>query len=99
MSQPPPQTNALAIAAVVSGGLGWVGVPLIASIAAVICGHLARTQIRQTGERGDELAVVGLVLGYAHIVMLCLVTAGLVVFYGGLIAFIAFIAAVGVAGQ
>ena len=70
--------------------------PLIASIAAVICGHLARTQIRQTGERGDELAVVGLVLGYAHIVMLCLVTAGLVVFYGGLIAFIA---AVGVAGQ
>ncbi|HBQ12781.1 MAG TPA: hypothetical protein DEF51_17140, partial [Myxococcales bacterium] len=83
MSQPPPQTNALAIAAVVSGGLGWVGVPLIASIAAVICGHLARTQIRQTGERGDELAVVGLVLGYAHIVMLCLVTAGLVVFYGG----------------
>ncbi|RZO58136.1 MAG: DUF4190 domain-containing protein [Sandaracinaceae bacterium] len=96
MSQPPPQTNALAIAAVVSGGLGWVGVPLIASIAAVICGHLARTQIRQTGERGDELAVVGLVLGYAHIVMLCLVTAGLVVFYGGLIAFIA---AVGVAGQ
>jgi len=96
VSQPPPQTNALAIAAVVSGGLGWVGVPLIASIAAVICGHLARTQIRQTGERGDELAVVGLVLGYAHIVMLCLVTAGLVVFYGGLIAFIA---AVGVAGQ
>jgi len=96
VNQPPPQTNALAIAAVVSGGLGWVGVPLIASIAAVICGHLARTQIRQTGERGDELAVVGLVLGYAHIVMLCLVTAGLVVFYGGLIAFIA---AVGVAGQ
>lgn len=96
MSQPPPQTNALAIAAVVSGGLGWVGVPLIASIGAVICGHLARAQIRQTGEKGDELAVVGLVLGYTHIVMLCLVTAGLVVFYGGLIAFIA---AVGIAGQ
>jgi len=39
----------------------------LAAIPAVILGHLARGQIRQTGERGDGMAVAGLVLGYLAI--------------------------------
>ena len=36
-------------------------------IPAVILGHLARPHIRQTGERGDGMAIAGLVLGYLGI--------------------------------
>ncbi|MGE0787437.1 MAG: DUF4190 domain-containing protein [Sandaracinaceae bacterium] len=81
-------TNQMAIVSVIAGAVGWVGVPLVASIVAIITGHMARQQIRQSGEEGDTLAIAGLVLGYAHIAMLCLVGAALVVFYGGLAAFI-----------
>lgn len=32
---------------------------------AIVCGHIARRQIRTTGEQGDGLALAGLILGYA----------------------------------
>jgi len=54
-----PPTNGLAIGSMVCGIL-----PMIAAFPAIIFGHLARAQIRQTGERGDSMAVAGLVLGY-----------------------------------
>ncbi len=59
-------TSGLAIGALVCGileifTLGFAAIP------AVILGHLARTQIRQTGERGDGMAIAGLVLGYLGI--------------------------------
>lgn len=63
---PVPPTNGLAIGAMICGiaelfTLGFAAIP------AVILGHLARGQIRQTGERGDGLAIAGLVLGYLGI--------------------------------
>lgn len=59
-------TNGLAVGSMVCGvleifTLGFAAVP------AVILGHVARAQIRQTGERGDGMAVAGLVLGYMGI--------------------------------
>lgn len=51
-----PRTNSLAVAALVFGFV----FPLIA----IPLGHIARRQISRTGEQGDGLAVVGLVLGY-----------------------------------
>jgi hypothetical protein len=59
-------TSGLAVGALVCGileifTLGFAAIP------AVILGHLARTQIRRTGERGDGMAVAGLVLGYLGI--------------------------------
>ena len=59
-------TSGLAIGALVCGileifTLGFAAIP------AVILGHMARTQIRQTGERGDGMAIAGLVLGYLGI--------------------------------
>jgi hypothetical protein len=59
-------TSGLAIGALVCGileifTLGFAAIP------AVILGHLARTQIKRTGERGDGMAIAGLVLGYLGI--------------------------------
>ena len=55
-------TNGLAVAALVCGiaqfALGVTFIP------AIICGHMARRQIRMTGEGGDGMALAGLILGY-----------------------------------
>lgn len=59
---PAPPTNGLAIAALVCGVGGFV--VGLSFIPAIICGHLARRQIRQTGEQGAGLALAGLILGY-----------------------------------
>jgi hypothetical protein len=61
-----PTTNGLAVGSLVCGileifTLGFAAIP------AVILGHVARGQIKQTGERGDGMAVAGLVLGYLGI--------------------------------
>jgi hypothetical protein len=59
---PAPPTNGLAIAALACGvGQFVTGVTFIP---AIICGHLARRQIRRTGEQGDGMALAGLILGY-----------------------------------
>jgi hypothetical protein len=85
---PAPQatTNSRAIASCVCGVGQLVGGP-IAGIAAVVLGHQARRQIRETGEQGDGLAVTGLVLGYIGlgIVLLAIVAfllAGVAVTHG-----------------
>jgi hypothetical protein len=61
-------TNGLAVAALISGIVGWVLAPLFGGIAAVVLGHLALNQIKKTGEEGSGLAIGGLVLGYANVV-------------------------------
>jgi hypothetical protein len=78
MGYPPvmayPTTNGLAVASLVSGllWLGWFG-----SIVAVILGHVALRQIKQSGgrETGNGLAIAGLVLGYMGVATLLLVLA------------------------
>lgn len=61
---PPPSrpTNPYAIGALICG----LGVCLggITAIPAVILGYTAKAQLRQSGEEGDGLANVGLVLGW-----------------------------------
>ena len=71
---PTPPTNTLAMVSLVSGILGWVLIPILASIVAVVTDHMARTQIKQSmgAEGGDGLAVAGLILGYASIAINCL---------------------------
>lgn len=60
----PPASNGLAIASLCTGIVGWTVVPVLSSIAAIIFGHMARAQIRRTGEQGDGFAIAGLILGY-----------------------------------
>ncbi|RXZ39775.1 DUF4190 domain-containing protein [Agromyces binzhouensis] len=45
-------------------GLGALMVGPISSIAAIVCGHIARAQIRRTGEQGAGAALTGLIFGY-----------------------------------
>ena len=59
---PAPRTNGMAIAALACGIGGFFVFP--ASFAAVVLGHIARREIRRTGEAGDGMATAGLVLGY-----------------------------------
>jgi len=63
---PVAPTNGLAIGSMVCGFAGIVTFGF-AAIPAVILGHIARSQIKQTGEPGDGMAVTGLVLGYMGI--------------------------------
>jgi Domain of unknown function (DUF4190) len=70
-------TNGLAIAALVCGVGGFfIG---LSFIPAIICGHIARRQIRQTGEQGAGLALAGLILGYVGIVLFAALIAVFVV--------------------
>ena len=68
-----PRTNSVAVVALI---LGFV-FPL--TLAAIPLGHIARRQIAQTGERGDGLAVAGLVLGYLGLVTVLIAVGVLVV--------------------
>jgi len=67
--QPPPPswTNSMAIAAMVLGVAEFFTAGLTA-IPAVVCGHIARRQMKLTSQRGDGLATSGLVLGYMAII-------------------------------
>jgi hypothetical protein len=55
-------TNGLAVIAFVCGLAQFVIV--LTFIPAIVCGHIARAQIRRTGEGGGGLALAGLILGY-----------------------------------
>jgi outer membrane lipoprotein SlyB len=50
-------------------GIGQIIIPIFGAIIAIITGHVARGQIRRTGEHGDGLAIAGLVLGYIGILI------------------------------
>jgi len=62
------RTNGFAVGALVCGIF-----PVFLGIPAVILGHAARGQIRKSGERGDAMAVTGLVLGYLWITIMVLI--------------------------
>jgi hypothetical protein len=68
-----PRTNALAGVSL-GFGIGQFMIPIAGAIIAIVCGHVARSQIRRTGENGDGLAVAGLVLGYLGVLIPALIT-------------------------
>jgi len=70
----PVRTNSLAVAALVCGVAEFFTLGLTA-LPAVILGHMARSQIRRTGEHGRGLALAGLILGWAAIILFVLVVA------------------------
>jgi|HubBroStandDraft_5_1064220.scaffolds.fasta_scaffold16221_3 hypothetical protein len=70
----PARTNPLAIASLACG-VGQPFTGMLSTIPAIVLGHMARREIRRTGEDGTGLATVGLVLGwtgFAVLVVACL---------------------------
>ncbi len=68
----PVRTNTLAVAALACG-LGQPFTAFLSTIPAIVLGHLARREIRRTGERGAGLATAGLTLGWIGASVLLLI--------------------------
>jgi len=81
------ETSGWAIFSLISGLLGWMGVFGVGGLAAIIAGHVAKSQIRSSQGRlgGDGLATAGLVLGYLNIGLAILGGCLLLLIFGGLI--------------
>ncbi|GAA5119756.1 DUF4190 domain-containing protein [Luteolibacter yonseiensis] len=79
----PGTRSGWAVASLVFGILGLVSCMLFLGIPAVVCGHVALQQIRNSRGRivGEDTAHGGLLYGYLCVVILfCLMTAAVVVF-------------------
>jgi hypothetical protein len=74
MVTPWARTNGLAIASLACGLAQFAFGPL-ATIPAIVLGHVARSQIRRTGEQGAGLAFAGLVLGWGAVILGIVLTA------------------------
>lgn len=63
------RTSSLAVVSLVMGIAGYLGVPLIGAIAAIITGNLAKKEIQANPETltGEEMARWGMILGWVNI--------------------------------
>jgi uncharacterized membrane protein len=77
--RPVTTTNGLAVASLACGLAQFVFGPL-PTIPAIVFGHVARHQIRRTGEQGAGMALAGLLLGWAAVIFGIIAIAGLAVF-------------------
>lgn len=91
-------TSSMAIVSLVAGILGWTLAPWLGSVVAIITGHMARSEIRRSNGtiEGDGLAITGLVLGWASILLTVLIVLAIILFFGGLAVVLA---AVGLSGN
>lgn len=90
MDNAPRPTSGLAVASLVGGILGWTLMPIIGSLVGIICGHMARAEIRRDPRiEGDGMAVAGLVLGWVSIALSVLTLLAIIFIFGGLAVFLA----------
>jgi hypothetical protein len=80
---PVSRTNGLAVASLACGIAQFAFGPL-ATIPAIVFGHVARSQIKRTGEQGAGLALAGLILGWAAVILgiVIIIVAGLAIAAG-----------------
>jgi hypothetical protein len=87
MNAIPARTSTMAVLSLVFGIVCWVALPFIGALAAVICGHSARGEIRRAPPgtiEGDGLAIAGLVLGWIHLALCVLALMAIMLLFGGL---------------
>jgi Domain of unknown function (DUF1707)/Domain of unknown function (DUF4190) len=75
-------TNALATASLACG-IAQFAFGLLATIPAIVLGHMARSQIRRTGEQGAGLALAGLTLGWAALILVAILVVVILAVAGG----------------
>ena len=78
---PVAKTNELAIASLACGLAQFMFGP-VSAIPAIVFGHVARHQIKRTGEQGAGLALAGLILGWAAVILTIVLIAGLAMSVG-----------------
>jgi hypothetical protein len=78
--QPVQKDSTLAIISLISGISAFVFLPFIGAVAAIILGHLAKKEIRESGGmiKGSGMATAGLILGYIQLVLIVIVVIGLI---------------------
>jgi hypothetical protein len=54
----------------------------VAAIPAIVFGHVARHQIKRTGQQGGDLALAGLMLGWAAVILVIVLIVGLAMSVG-----------------
>ncbi len=66
--------STLAIVSMVTGIVGWLLLPLIGAITAIVTGHLANKEIKESNGMltGKGMATTGLILGYIQIAFIVL---------------------------
>ncbi|MDH5507439.1 MAG: DUF4190 domain-containing protein, partial [Anaerolineae bacterium] len=80
---PQPENNTLAIVSLVSGIAGWSVVPFFGAVVAIITGHMAKREIRESNQEvgGGGLALAGLILGYGCLGAALLVACGAIIIF------------------
>ena len=87
-----PQNSTTAILSLVFGIASWLVLPFIGAVVAIVCGHIARAEIRRAQPgmlHGDGMALCGLILGYLHLLLFVAIIVFIFVFLGGLAFFAA----------
>jgi Domain of unknown function (DUF4190) len=82
------RTSTAAIISLIAGILGFVQIlPVIGPIAAVISGHMAKSEIKKSGGMvtGNGMATTGLILGYVTIALGICLTCIVILAFAGLI--------------
>jgi hypothetical protein len=64
-----PQTSSKAIVSLIFGIAGFILLPLIAGIVAVVVGYSAKKDIRASASRlkGEDMATAGIILGWVNL--------------------------------
>ncbi len=79
----PAHNSRMAIASLICGVMTWIlfFIPLLLAIPAVICGHLGHSAVKRGNGAvtGKGIALIGMVLGYAHLVLTVLAFCVLIV--------------------
>ena len=78
---PVAKINELALASLACGLAQFMFGPVVA-IPAIAFGHMARRQIKRTGEQGAGLALAGLMLGWAAVILAIVLIIGLAMSVG-----------------
>jgi hypothetical protein len=76
---PPRRTNPLAVVSLIAG-CAQLLVWFFGAIVAIITGHIARHQIKRSGESGSGMALAGLILGYIGLALSVLIVTGVIIF-------------------
>jgi hypothetical protein len=91
-------TNSAAVVSLVFGILGWIVLPILGALVAIVAGHMAVSQLQQPDSmaRGRRLAIVGLALGWLQVLVVLAGFAGwlVVLLIGGALGALAWLTVV-----